>query len=49
MEGLESFMAIWRSVIIDEDAEDGKRYAVTPDGRRYLTSRPGSTSHDHTR
>lgn len=38
MEGLESFAAMLRGVGLQEDSES-RNYAVTPDGRRYLSAR----------
>jgi len=40
MEGIESFAAVLRSARMDED-EHPVNWATTPDGRRYITSRPG--------
>jgi len=39
MEGIESFAAVLRSARMDED-EQPVNWATTPDGRRYITSRP---------
>jgi hypothetical protein len=47
MTGLESFAAVMRAVGSDEDEE--RHYAFTPEGRKYLTSRPAPGTLDHGR
>jgi hypothetical protein len=43
MEGVESFVAILRSARIEDDERQPVNWAQTPDGRRYISSRPEMT------